>query len=369
MASPSSTATATTQAPAARAEPPAALPAEPLDYERASRRPRLDWRAVLARFGPFVGLVFVFGLFAALRPGTFPTVGNVEIMLLQSAVVATAGLGMTLIIISGGIDLSVGSAIALITVAVALMLGKTESLLGTAGLTGTLGVAAAALGGVLTGALAGFVIGGLITGLRLAPFIVTLGAWGAYRGVAKGFADQTMVIAPSTWLNDLLRTLGPGQKWLLFPPGVWIAVVLAVAVALALRYTRFGRHVFAIGSNESTARLCGVRVGPTKLLIYVVAGALVGVAGVLQFSYLTVGDPTTANGLELDIIAAVVIGGASLSGGQGSVLGTIIGALIMTVVANGCTKLGLDNWVQQIVTGCIIVAAVVLDRLRHRQPA
>ena len=225
----------------------------------------------------------------------------------------------------------------------------------------------AAAGGVLTGALAGLLIGALITGLKLAPFIVTLGAWGAYRGVAKGFANQTMVMAPSSWLNDLLRTLGPGQKWMLFPPGVWAAIALAVVVALTLRYTRFGRHVFAIGSNESTARLCGVKVGQTKLLIYVVAGLFVGVAGVLQFSYLTVGDPTTANGLELDIIAAVVIGGASLNGGQGSVLGTIIGALIIQVVNNGCAKLGLENWVQQIVTGCIIVAAVVLDRLRHRR--
>ena len=123
MPAPTSTATASSQAPAARAEPSAAgsaaVPAEPLDYERVSRRPRFDWRAVLARFGPFVGLLFVFGLFAALRPGTFPTLGNLEIMLLQSAVVATAGLGMTMIIISGGIDLSVGSAIALVTVIVA----------------------------------------------------------------------------------------------------------------------------------------------------------------------------------------------------------------------------------------------------------
>jgi len=133
-----------------------------------------------------------------------------------------------------------------------------------------------------------------------------------------------------------------------------------------LRYTRFGRHIFAIGSNESTARLCGVPVKRTKVLIYVVGLAFAGIAGVLQFSYLSVGDPTTAAGLELAVIAAVVIGGASLSGGEGSILGSLVGALIMTVVANGCTKMDLANWVQEIVTGGIIIVAVVLDRLRHR---
>jgi ribose transport system permease protein len=124
--------------------------------------------------------------------------------------------------------------------------------------------------------------------------------------------------------------------------------------------------VFAVGSNELTARLCGVPVERVKLLVYVLGGAFAGLGAVLQFAYLTGGDPTTAVGLELNIIAAVVIGGASLSGGQGTVTGTLVGALIMTVVANGCTKLGLANWVQEIVTGGIIVVAVLLDYLRQR---
>jgi ribose/xylose/arabinose/galactoside ABC-type transport system permease subunit len=153
---------------------------------------------------------------------------------------------------------------------------------------------------------------------------------------------------------------------MIFPPGVWLLIILTILVGLMLRYTRFGRHIYAIGSNEQTARLCGISVRRTKLLIYVIGLAFAGVAGVLQFSYLTVGDPTTASGLELAVIAAVVIGGASLNGGEGGVLGTIVGALIMTIVANGCTKMDLANWVQEIVTGAIIIAAVVLDRLRHR---
>lgn len=215
-------------------------------------------------------------------------------------------------------------------------------------------------------AAAGAVIGGFVTKFKLTPFIVTLGMWGALRGAAKGLSGETMVVAPSTWLNSLLQTLPADRRWMIFPPGVWLTILLTVFVALLLRYTRFGRHIFAVGSNEQTARLCGVPVERTKLLIYIVGLAFVGVAGVLQFSYLTVGDPTTAGGMELAVIAAVVIGGASLSGGEGSVLGTLIGALIMTVVANGCTKLDLANWVQEIVTGAIIIAAVILDRLRHR---
>lgn len=309
---------------------------------------------LLSKLGPVLGLLVIFGLFALLRSGTFVTFDNVELILLQTAVVGTAALGATLVIISGGIDLSVGAVIALCTVAIALLLSH------------HLAPLVAAAGGVLTGALCGLVISLLITRLQLSPFIVTLGMWGALRGAAKGLAADTMIQAPATWLNGLLNTLTLKQRWMLFPPGVWMMLLLGVLVSAALRCTRVGRHIFAIGSNEQTARLCGVPVEPTKLLIYTVAAAFAGLAGVLQFSYLTVGDPTTANGYELDAIAAVVIGGASLTGGQGSIFGSLVGALIMTTISNGCTKLDLANWVQEIVTGAIIVFAVALDRFRHR---
>jgi ribose transport system permease protein len=317
-----------------------------------SRRRLAEW---LDKFGPLLGLVFVIAVFGFLRPQTFLAWGNFEVMLLQTAVVGTAALGMTLVIISGGIDLSVGANIALSTVAIALLLGAGVSPL------------VAAVGGVAAGASVGFFIGSLVTRLRLTPFIVTLGMWGAVRGLAKGLAGEQMVFAPETWLNDLLTTLAVDRGGLLLPSGVWLTLVLAALVAGMLRYTRFGRHIYAIGSNEQTARLCGVRVERTKLFIYGMGGALAGTAGVLQFSYLTLGDPTTALGLELEVIAAVVIGGGSLAGGAGSVPGSLIGALIMTVVANGCTKLGLANWIQEIVTGCIIILAVALDQLRHRR--
>lgn len=318
-------------------------------------RPRITAATVMETIGPILGLLLVVVLFSYLRKETFLTADNAQVILVQTAVVAMAALGMTLIIASGGIDLSVGSAIALSTIIVAQLLVR------------KLPVPVAVLGGVLCGAAVGCVIGGLTTKLKLTPFIVTLGLWGAVRGLAKGLAGGQTVNPPETSLNNLLLTLDESNRWMIFPPGVWLTILCAILVALMLKYTRFGRHIFAIGSNEATARLCGIPVERTKLAIYVLAGAFTGLAGVLQFSYLTLGDPTTAEGKELDVIAAVVIGGASLSGGQGSVLGTLVGALIMTTVANGCNKLGLPNWVQQIVTGGIIIFAVTLDQLRRRK--
>jgi ribose transport system permease protein len=311
-------------------------------------------RVWLDRFGPLIGLAFVFALFSALSGPLFYRPANLELMLLHTAVVITAGLGMTMVIISGGIDLSVGSNVALCTVVVAALL--------RAGAPPLLAAAA----GVGCGATVGLVAGGLIAGLRLPPFIVTLGLLAALRGRALGIADDGTITTPATWLNHLLAVPDQDHRWMLVAPGLWLTLLLAAGVAGVLRYTRFGRHVFAVGSNEQTARLCGVHVGRTKVAVYVAAGALVGFAGVLQYAYMTIGDSTTAPGMELDVIAAVVIGGASLSGGVGTVTGTITGALLMTVLSNGCTKLGLRNSVQMEVTGGIIIAAAALDRLRHR---
>lgn len=316
---------------------------------------KIGFAQVLSKFGSVLGLLFVIFLFGALtwEERSFLNWDNAQLILQQTAVVGTAALGMTLIIISGGIDLSVGSNIALCTVIVALLLQRSFP------------PAVAALGGAVGGALCGMLIGTLITRLKLSPFIVSLGLWGGLRGLAKGLASETMVNAPTTWLNTLLVKLPPERQWMLVPPGVWIMLLLAVVLSFVLKNTRFGRHIFAIGSNEQTARLCGVPVERTKLLIYTLGAMFAGIAGVLQFSYLTVGDPTTANGYELNAIAAVVIGGASLTGGQGSIFGTLIGALIMQSVSVGCTKVGLANWVQEIVTGVIILFAVLLDRLRQ----
>jgi ribose transport system permease protein len=149
---------------------------------------------------------------------------------------------------------------------------------------------------------------------------------------------------------------------------VWVAVALTVVGSIVLDRAKLGRWFVAVGSNPAAARLAGLPVGRARLAAYAIGGLLAGVAGVMDFAKLTVGDPTGSVGLELAVIAAVVIGGGSLSGGQGSIPGTLIGAVLMTVLATGATQLGVANWVQEILTGVIIVAAVGLDRLRHAPP-
>ncbi len=317
---------------------------------RASRFGAQEWH-VLEETGVLAGLLLVSLLFAFLIGPRFFSAANLELMARQTAIVGVAALGMTMVIVSGGIDLSVGSVIALSTVVIALFLRE-----------GAWPVVAAAAA-VAAGAACGLINGMLITSLRVVPFIVTLGTMLLVRGAAKGLADERRLEAPLTWLNSLLRTVRDGSG-LLVPWGIWIVAVLAVIVAVTLQYTRYGRHLFAIGSNERTARLCGVRVERCKVAVYTLAGALAGLAGVMEFSRLSVGDPTVAVGAELGVIAAVIIGGGSLSGGKGTVIGTLAGAAIMTIIQIGCSQHGLPNWVQEIVTGTIIVFAVALDRLR-----
>jgi ribose transport system permease protein len=315
-------------------------------------------RALINWLGPFIGLILVIVLFSLLPDvrDRFLRVSNLRSVATQSVIVALGALGMTFVIISRGIDLSAASNIALSGVITAFAI--------TAGFS----PAAAVLAGILTGGLIGLTNGVLITSLRLVPFIITLGMLGIARGLAKWLAGNQKIDAPLTWVTELM-VKSPRPRWLLLAPGVWLMILLAVLLGFVLRSTVFGRHVFAIGSNEATARLCGVRTGRTKIFIYTLSGLLCGLAGVMEFSRLTVGDPTVAVGLELDIIAAVVIGGGSLNGGQGSILGTMIGVFIMAFLRNGSTMMGWPNYIQEIIIGLIIIAAVALDRLRYRQEA
>jgi len=313
-------------------------------------------RLLVNFLGPFIGLLLVIAIFSLLPQvqDRFLRPGNLMSVATQSVIVALGALGMTFVIISGGIDLSAASNLALSSCVIAYVIN--------AGLPPWLGI----LAGVATGGLIGLINGTLITRLRLVPFIVTLGMLGIARGVAKWMAGNQKIDAPITWVNELMAR-SPRPSWLLIAPGVWLMILFAVVMAVVLRYTVFGRHVFAIGSNEATSRLCGIRTGATKIIIYFLSGLFCGLSGVMQFSRLTVGDPTVAVGLELDIIAAVVIGGGSLSGGQGSILGSMIGVFIMSFLRNGCTMMGWPNYIQEIIIGVIIVVAVTLDRLRHRQ--
>ena len=306
--------------------------------------------------GPFAGLILVVALFAALEPGTFLSVYNLQTIAAQTVIVGLGAIGMTFVIVSGGIDLSVGSVIALSSVVTALALRDASSPAVAAAAGATVGLAIGAANGVV------------IARANVVPFIVTLGTMGVARGVAKYLAGEQKVDAPAGWLAEVM-TRTPEPAWLTVAPGVWMLAVLALAMGIVLTRTVFGLHTYAIGSSEATAHLSGVRVARMKILIYAVSGLFAGLAGVVQYARLTVGDPTTAVGKELDVIAAVVIGGASLSGGIGGISGSLIGAFLMTVLANGCTLTGVPNYVQEILIGLIIVAAVALDRFRHRPGA
>ncbi len=323
-------------------------PAETVPVTSARRR-------TLARLGPFLGLVVVIAVFALMTdsPSQYLSIRNFRIVVAQTVIVALGAIGMTMIIVSAGIDLSVGSAIALTGVVTALVL--------RAGMSPLLAVFA----GVVAGGLVGVVNGLAITRLKVIPFIATLGTLGIARGVAKWIADQQTVNVPETWVNDLAVTF-PRPEWLVVAPGVWLTLLLAVGAAFMLRRTIFGRHVFAIGSNEAAARACGISVDAMKVAIYGLAGLLFGLSGVMQMSRLRQGDPTVAIGTELDVIAAVVIGGGSLNGGVGTILGSMIGATIMAVLRNGSQQMGWPNYIQEIIIGAIIVVAVALDRVRTK---
>lgn len=310
-------------------------------------------KRLLTLLGPFLGVLLVLLLFGWRKPDTFLTAGNFLTVAIQTVTVALCAIGMTFVIVGGGIDLSVGSVVALASV--------TTAVLSRAGWP----IALAACGGIVAGAAVGLVNGLLVTRLRLLPFIVTLGTMGIVRGFAKYVAQEQPVTADTGFLPALV-TRFPQPPWLLLAPSVWLTLLLALLLGLVLSRTVFGVHVYAIGSNEANARLCGVRVERTKVWIYVLCGALAGLAGVLHFARVHVGDPTAGVGLELQAVAAVVIGGGSLAGGEGGVLGVLLGAVMMALLENGCTHVELHNYVQEMLVGVIIIIAVALDRWRQR---
>lgn len=335
--------------------------------ESSSRR---VGRAVLSALAPFIGLLIVVGIFwlygRAYKPNSeFLSSYRMALIAKQTAIVGMGALGMTVVIISAGIDLSVGSLLALASVVLASVLNAAPGpVVFGMDLTPIVALLATLVAGILAGVLNGL----LITWLRLVPFIVTLGTMLLFRGLSEELADQKKIAAEApAWLSTLLDPPTPGSAQIVCT-GVWLVVVLGILLALVLRRTTFGRYVFAIGSNENTARLCGIAVNRTKIVVYALAGFFMALAGLLAFNDLNrQGDPSMGVGLELEVIAAVVIGGGSLNGGRGSVLGSMIGALMMTTLRSGCVFAEVPDPVQKIVIGAIIIGAVAVDHLRQRR--
>ena len=314
---------------------------------------------VIRALGPFLILGFVLAFFAVIMNAdsrsTFFSLYNFKTILTQTVIVAIGALGMTMIIVSAGIDLSVGSVIALTSVIGAVLINQNWSIPSVICLC------------ILMGGAVGLINGTIIAGFGMTPFIVTLGMLGIARGMAKKIANNQTVNFAS---DDTVRQVGrlmmdPDPTGWMISPGIMTAIVLAALTSILMQRTIFGRYIFAIGSNEATARLCGVRTRLNKIAIYTVAGMLFGVAGTMQLSRLRQGDPSTAIGIELDIIAAVVIGGASLNGGTGSILGSMIGALTMAVLRSGSIQSDWPNYMQEIIIGIVIILAVGLDKWRQ----
>lgn len=325
---------------------------------------------ILEKLGPFLALVFVIAIFSYLdKEQLFFTTFNFGIVAGQTAVVAIAAIGMTLIIISAGIDLSVGSVIAISMVSCT---GIISWMTNTMGFHEYYSIPVGIMIAVLTGGCFGFLNGMLIILGNLPPFIVTLGMLSIVRGIALLSTGGL----PVTGMPPSFRALG-NNLWkipipftdslmLYIPYSFFVLLAIAVIAHCLLKYTVFGIHVYSIGSNQQTARLCGVKVNAVKVMVYTFGGLTAGLAGYIFASRQNTGQPTEAQGLELDIIAAVVVGGGSLMGGEGTILGTIIGAFIIQFLRNGCNMIGVESFAQLIIIGAIIIIAVYVDQLRRK---
>ncbi len=304
---------------------------------------------MIQRLLPFLTLTVLFVGLAIASPH-FLTSTNLSSVVRQTAVINIMALGMTLIIISGGIDLSVGAILAM------------GGLLGCMAMEKGYAIPVGVLVGILTGGFWGFVNGFLTTKLRINPFIVTLGTLGIVRGL-------TLIISNGLPVHQIPRQfsfLGEGNV-LGVPFVLWILMVCALLVHMILEHTKLGRYAFAIGSNPEAAFYAGIPVAFHTTAVYAIGGMLTGLAGMIEASRLMTGQPTAGQGYELQAIAAVVIGGGSLRGGEGSVVGTLVGAFIMGLLSNGSDLLGISPYLQQAIIGAVIILAVSFDELRKRK--
>jgi len=304
---------------------------------------------MIQRLLPFITLIVLIVALAIASPH-FLTNTNLSSVVRQTAVINIMALGMTLIIVSGGIDLSVGAILAM------------GGLLGTMAMEKGYSIPVGVTVGIVTGCFWGFVNGLLTTKLRINPFIVTLGTLGIVRGL-------TLIISNGLPVHQIPQSFSfLGEGIVLGVPFVlWVLLACAVAMHVIMEHTRLGRYAFAIGSNPDAAFYAGIPVAFHVTAVYAIGGALTGLAGMIEASRLMTGQPTAGQGYELQAIAAVVIGGGSLRGGEGSVIGTLVGAFIMGLLSNGSDLLGISPYLQQAIIGAVIILAVSVDELRKRK--
>lgn len=298
------------------------------------------------QYGIIIAFVLICMLMAVLHP-SFLTLSNMRVILTQVSINTLLAFGVTFVIITGGIDLSLGSVLAVSGI-VAALLAHPDSY--------PLVVPIAA--GIGTGLLVGAFNGLVITKSKVPPFIVTLATMTIARGLALIFSKGR----PVSNLSDSFNFIGGGQiAGIPFP--IIILIITFVACGLLLHKTTWGRYMYAVGGNELAAKASGINVGKVKMLVYTLCGGLAGLAGILLTSRITTGQPNAGIGFELDAIAAAIIGGASTSGGTGTIVGTLFGALIIGVISNGLDLMNVSSYYQLVIKGFIIVSAVVLDSL------
>ncbi len=327
------------------APPPAAPP--------AAKGPSVGARlADVSTLGPLVFLVIAVAFFS-IKSDKFLTGGNLSLIVQQVMVVGTLAIGQTLIILTAGIDLSNGAVMALGNIVIA-------KLAVDSGLNPILAI----LIGLGVTAAFGFLNGSLVTGLRLPPFIVTLGTLNIAFALTHIYSkEQTVTGVPST-LTFLGKTFPMGSTDVTY--GSVLMLAMFAVAWYVLKYTAAGRHVYATGNNPEAARLTGISTKRLLLILYTTAGVIYGIASLLSIARTTVGDPNTGQTENLDSITAVVLGGTSLFGGRGSVVGTLIGALIVGVIRSGLQIIGVASIYQVLITGILVILAVALDQISHR---
>jgi len=333
---------------------------------RAQRPTVTDVLQVLLLGRAFIALLLVFAVFAALSPA-FMQPTNIEILAKQTAINAILAIGMTFVILTGGIDLAVGSIVGLTAMIAGGLINEGIDL-GMLGVvvyprTWTILVISLAVG-TLFGAISGVII----TRFRVAPFITTLGMLYVARGMAglrnNGQTFPNLVGRPELG-NTGFEQLGVG-RFLELSYSIWLMAIVAIVAYVITTRTAFGRHVYAIGGNERSAELSGVPIRRTKVAVYMISGFCSALVGLIIASQLVAAHPATGETFELNAIAAVVLGGTSLAGGRGTVVGTIIGAFVIGVLSVGLNQLGVSSFWQLIIKGAVIVVALVIDQLQAR---
>ena len=326
---------------------------------------RSDLLQKFAALGGLIALVVTFSL----SNEYFMTPSNMISIIVQTTAIALAGVGVTYVIITGGIDLSIGAVLALSGVVAGLLVKNWD-----------VNVYVAFLAGIATGVFCGFLNGGMINFLRLPPFIATLGMMMIARGIAKLATDARSIAGLPESFGSLAneapwrtyKTLPNGMEVIDFesiPYSSLLMVVLVILFAYILSSAKLGRYIYAVGSNEEATRLSGINVVKVKFIAYMICGGFAALAGIVTMSRLVTVQPTAGEAFEMDAIASAVIGGTSLSGGVGTISGTIIGAFIIGVLRNGLNMLSVQGFVQQILIGLVIIIAVSVDQLRNRKKA